>query len=60
MKQLPTKLSELRKEVSILKTKIAPMSLPPSLDSQIISDFPEIFGEFQGKQFFGSVAGQSR
>jgi hypothetical protein len=29
----------------------SPISLSPLLDSQIISDFPEIFTEFQDKQF---------
>jgi uncharacterized coiled-coil protein SlyX len=50
VKQLSTELSELRNEVLTLKTRIASI-LPSSLDSRIISEFPEIFAEFRGKQF---------
>jgi hypothetical protein len=47
--QLSTKFDDLRREVSTLKTQLA--GLPGVLDSRIISDFPEIFAEFQEKQF---------
>jgi ABC-type phosphate transport system auxiliary subunit len=51
---LSTKLSELRKEISILKSQIA--MLLGVFDSQIISDFPEIFTKIKGKLFRNSVA----
>jgi hypothetical protein len=51
--QLSTKFNELRKDPSVPKTQIVglPPHSTPSFDSQIISDFPEIFTEFQRKRF---------
>jgi uncharacterized protein YdcH (DUF465 family) len=51
IEQLSTEFSELRKEVLTLKAQIAPMSLTPSFDSRIISQFPEIFTEFRWNRF---------
>jgi hypothetical protein len=66
VEQLSTEFSELRKEVLTQKAQIAgrsptvtpsqnqlPSSSPPvpSLDSRIISGFPEIFTKLRGKQF---------
>jgi hypothetical protein len=50
VEQLSTDFSELRKDISTLKIKIAPL-LPLPFDSHIISTFPEIFAEFQWKEF---------
>jgi hypothetical protein len=47
---LAAEVAHLQTEVSALKAEVA-AAVQPLLSSTIISDFPEIFAEFRGKQF---------
>jgi archaellum component FlaC len=53
--QVRREMRELQREVSALKTQVRATTTPvpagASIDSRIISSFPEIFGEFRGKRF---------
>jgi hypothetical protein len=53
--EIAAKLSELRPSTDFKKSESVPQQPPvpplPVIESQIISDFPEIFPEFQGQAF---------